>query len=58
MNYLVNIALPKKGMSLSVKDYVQYLISKGYNRYQALGSLGGSSNGKSVRIINGVVIRN
>jgi len=57
MKYLVNLEIPQKGMTKSTKEYIADLISKGYNRFQALGSLGGASNGKSVRIANGTVSR-
>lgn len=56
--YLVNQELPITGMSESTIDYRKNLEAKGYNRYQSVGSLGGSVNGKSVTISSGKVTRN
>ena len=58
-SYLVNQELPIAGMSESTIDYRKNLEAKGYNRYQSVGSLGGSVNGKSVTIASsGIVTRN
>lgn len=58
MKCLVNEELPTSGMSESTKDYRKNLEDKGYNRYQAAGSLGGAIHGKSVSIVGGKVTRN
>ena len=55
--YLVNIALPTNGTTVTCEAYRAYLISQGYNRYQAIGSLGGSSHGGSIRIANSSATR-
>lgn len=55
--FLVNIELPAKGMIKTCVDYRADLIARGYNRYQAIGSLGGSSRGGSIRITNSSATR-
>lgn len=57
-NYLVNFVLPNTGNSKAVSDYIQDLLNKGYNRYQAIGSLGGASHGKSITIVSKTATRN
>ena len=54
---LVDIELPAKGMTKTCIDYRADLITRGYNRYQAMGSLGGSSHGGSIRISNSSATR-
>ena len=55
--YLVNIVLPKPRMTETAKNYREKLAARGYNRYQTMGSLGGSIAGGSLVWNNGKLMR-
>lgn len=55
--YLVNIVLPKSGMTETSKNYRGTLATCGYNRYQQMGSVGGSIAGGSLVWNNGKLTR-
>ncbi len=55
--YLVNIALPRSGMTETPKNYRDTLATRGYNRYQQMGSVGGSIAGGSLICNNGKLTR-
>lgn len=56
-SYLVNIVLPKPGMSETPKNYRGALATRGYTRYQQMGSVGGSIAGGSLVWNNGKLTR-
>lgn len=55
--YLVDIIMPKYGMTMSPQDYRGALATRGYNRYQQMGSVGGSIAGGSLVWNNGNLMR-
>lgn len=55
---LVNIVLPKHGDSITPTGYRGELKKHGYNFYQQIGSIGGSSNAGTISIDKNVITRN
>lgn len=55
--YLVDLLLPNRGAVIATADYRRTLISKGYNHYQAIGSLGGSISGGSITVTSKIARR-
>ena len=47
---LVNLLIPNAGMAITVRDYINSLLSMGYNIYQARGSIGGCSLHKTIEL--------
>ena len=45
---LVDLVLPTTGSSMAASDYREALEAMGYNKFQALGSVGGAIHGKSL----------
>ena len=54
--YLVNRVLPNSGNSMTTKAYRDALANMGYNRYEQIGSIGGTS-GRSTAVANGTITR-
>ena len=55
--FLVDLVLPTTGSSIAASDYRATLESMGYNKYQALGSVGGGINGGSLVCNNHILTR-
>lgn len=55
--FLVDLVLPTAGSSIAASDYRESLESMGYNKYQALGSVGGGINGGSLVCNNHILTR-
>lgn len=53
---LLTLVLPRKGNSISAADYRRKLDNLGYNFYQQIGSIGGSSSAGSVSINSNAII--
>lgn len=55
---IVNQVMPKKGTVRTAKDYRNTAAGLGYNRYQQIGSIGGSVTAKALRYTaNGQLVR-
>ena len=54
---LVDLVLPTTGSSIAASDYREELEAMGYNKWQALGSVGGAINGGSLACNNHILTR-